>query len=146
MPAPKTPLLTADCVAFDPAGRLLLVRRANDPFRGAYALPGGFVDIGETVESACRRELKEETGLDAGPLTLIGVYSDPDRDPRGHTCSVAFLTLIDPATAPTAGDDAADAEWVADWRDVTLAFDHAQIVIDAALLKTQAANGAQNAP
>lgn len=132
MPAPETPLLTTDCVVFDAAGRLLLVRRKYEPFRGAYALPGGFVEIGETVEHACKRELKEETGLDAGPLTLVGVYSDPNRDPRGHTCSVAYLSRVDTSIAPIAGDDAAEAEWVADWRNAPLAFDHAQIAADAA--------------
>lgn len=136
MPAPQTPRLTTDCVVFDKAGRLLLIRRANEPFRGAYALPGGFVDVGETVEAACRRELKEETGVDAGALTLVGVYSDPKRDPRGHTCSVVYLTRVDTAE-PMAGDDAAAAEWVADWRNTSLAFDHAQIVTDAARLMAQ---------
>jgi 8-oxo-dGTP diphosphatase len=130
MPAPVTPALATDCIVFDQAGRLLLIRRKYPPFQGNYALPGGFVDIGETVEAACRRELREETGVEAGALRLIGVYSDPDRDPRGHTCSVAFLTRVSQSEA-TAGDDAAAAEWVADWRSVTLAFDHAQILRDA---------------
>jgi len=62
MPTPKTPLLAADCVVFDARGRVLLIRRGNPPFKGKYALPGGFVEIGETVEDACRRELMEETG------------------------------------------------------------------------------------
>src|SRR5690606_7419628 len=91
MAFPQTPALTTDCVVFDESGRVLLIRRKFPPFEGGFALPGGFVDVGETVEDACRRELKEETGLEAGDLTLIGVYSDPTRDPRGHTCSVAFI-------------------------------------------------------
>jgi 8-oxo-dGTP diphosphatase len=130
MAKPITPLLAVDCVAFDAKGRLLLIRRGNPPFQGQYALPGGFVDVGETVEDACRRELLEETGVKAGKLTLIGVYSDPKRDPRGHTVSPAFLTRLRSAT-PTAGDDAATAEWVEDWRSHKLAFDHAKIVRDA---------------
>ncbi len=130
MPAPQTPLLTTDCVVFDNDGRVLLIRRKNPPFKGRYALPGGFVDVGETVEAACRRELKEETGLIARRLALIGVYSKPDRDPRGHTCSVAFLTRIDDAEAK-AGDDAAAVKWVTDWRRLKLAFDHADILCDA---------------
>jgi 8-oxo-dGTP diphosphatase len=130
MPLPKTPALTTDCVVFDAQGRVLLIRRKNPPFKGQYALPGGFVDVGETATDACRRELKEETGIAAKALTLVGVYSDPNRDPRGHTCSVAFLARIDHAE-PKAGDDAAATEWVADWRSVTLAFDHAQILTDA---------------
>ena len=91
MAMPKTPALTTDCVLFDAGGRVLLIRRGHDPFKGAYALPGGFVDIGETVEEACRRELREEAGIEVGDLTLVGVYSDPRRDPRGHTSTVAFM-------------------------------------------------------
>lgn len=130
MPMPTTPALTTDCVVRDAAGRVLLIRRKYEPFKGGYALPGGFIEVGETVEDGCRRELMEETGVTAGPLQLIGVYSDPNRDPRGHTCSVAFLTRIDAAEA-AAGDDAEEAEWIDDWRAVDLAFDHAQILADA---------------
>lgn len=130
MPPPETPLLTVDCALFDDARRVLLVRRKNPPFKGQFALPGGFVDIGETVEAACRRELREETGVEAGDLALLGVYSDPARDPRGHTCSVVFTGRIS-AAAPSAGDDAAEAAWLADWRGEALAFDHAQILDDA---------------
>jgi 8-oxo-dGTP diphosphatase len=131
MGLPRTPALTVDCVIFDPEQRVLLIRRMNDPFKGAFALPGGFVDVGETVEGACRREVREETGIEVGDLALIGVYSDPGRDPRGHTVSTAFLAKLKAAAPPTAGDDAASAEWVADWRGLRLAFDHAQILEDA---------------
>jgi 8-oxo-dGTP diphosphatase len=130
MPVPKTPLLTTDCVAVDAKGRVLLVRRGHPPFKGKHALPGGFVEIGETVEDACRRELMEETGVKAGRLRLLGVYSDPKRDPRGHTCAVVFLTRVARAT-PKAGDDAAAAEWVEGWSKLDLAFDHASILRDA---------------
>ena len=130
MPFPATPALTTDCVVFDERGYVLLIRRGNEPFKGSYALPGGFVDVGERVEDSCRRELSEETGLHVGELRLVGVYSDPGRDPRGHTCSVAYLAQVGRADV-TAGDDAAAAEWVADWRRQKLAFDHAQIIADA---------------
>jgi 8-oxo-dGTP diphosphatase len=130
MPRPVTPPVTADCVAVDARGRVLLIRRGRPPFEGRYALPGGFVDVGETVEEACRRELLEETGIKAGRLTLVGIYSEPDRDPRGHTVTVAFLARIRSAV-PRAGDDAATAEWVEDWRRHDLAFDHKQILKDA---------------
>jgi 8-oxo-dGTP diphosphatase len=130
MPLPKTPALVSDCVLFDGKGRVLLVRRGNPPFKGRHALPGGFVDIGESVEDACRRELMEETGVKAGKLRLLGVYSDPRRDPRGHTCSVVFVGRVARAT-PTAGDDADGAEWIEDWRTLPLAFDHAAILADA---------------
>lgn len=131
---PATPALTTDCVVFDAAGRVVLIRRRNPPFAGAFALPGGFVAIGERVEDACRRELAEETGVEAGTLHLIGVYSDPQRDPRGHTVSIAYLTLVGGGD-PRAGDDAAHAQWVADWRRLPLAFDHARILEDAERLR-----------
>ncbi len=127
---PKTPLLTVDCVLFDAQGRVLLIRRRNPPFQHAYALPGGFVDVGETVEAACRRELQEETGMTAGKLTLLGVYSDPDRDPRGHTVSVVFWGETQ-GGAPQAASDAEAVTWVADWRHLPLAFEHARILADA---------------
>jgi 8-oxo-dGTP diphosphatase len=130
MPRPKTPALTADCVVVDARNRVLLVRRKYPPFKGRYALPGGFVEVGETVEDACRRELMEETGVKAGKLQLLGIYSDPSRDPRGHTCTVAFLTRVRSARV-NAGDDAAAAAWVEDWSNVDLAFDHALILADA---------------
>lgn len=127
---PKTPLLTVDCVVFDRAGRVLLIKRKHAPFKGRYALPGGFVERGETVEAAALRELKEETGLEGKIIRLIGVYSDPRRDPRAPTVSVAFL--VRPRTAKArAGDDAAAAAFVEEWRDLRLAFDHDTIVADA---------------
>ncbi len=130
MAKPKTPLLTADCVVFDCEGRLLLVRRKNPPFKGKYALPGGFVEIGETVEAAALRELREETGVDGKIIRLIGVYSNPKRDPRGHTVSVAFL-VRPKSTKVVGGDDAASAAFVTEWRTLKLAFDHNTIVADA---------------
>ena len=131
MALPKTPALTTDCVVFDAEARVLLIRRGHDPYAGCYALPGGFVEIGETVENACRREALEETGIKVDVLRLVGVYSDPARDPRGHTVSIAFATVLPRAIAPRSGSDAASAEWVEDWRKLRLAFDHAQILEDA---------------
>jgi 8-oxo-dGTP diphosphatase len=131
MGLPTTPALTVDCVIYDPQGRVLLIRRKNEPHRGAFALPGGFVEVGETVEAACRREAREETGLEVGDLVLVGVYSTPGRDPRGHTVSVAFIARLPEAVSPIAGDDAAEAEWVGDWRAHKLAFDHAEILENA---------------
>src|SRR5262245_40567907 len=106
MAIPKTPLLTTDCVIFDGDARVLLIRRKNEPFKGDYALPGGFIDIGETTEAACRREVREEVGLELGRLALVGVYSDPKRDPRGHAVSVVYMTRFADAPEPNAGDDA----------------------------------------
>jgi 8-oxo-dGTP diphosphatase len=128
--APHTPALTVDCVVFDGADRLLLIRRAKEPFTDRYALPGGFVDVGETVEAAALRELKEETGIDGCIEGLVGVYSDPARDPRAHNVSVAFLVEAVGGVL-RAGDDASAAAFVTNWRDVDYAFDHALIVADA---------------
>jgi 8-oxo-dGTP diphosphatase len=130
----KQPALTVDCVVFDDRGRLLLIRRKNPPFQGQYALPGGFVDYGETTEQAAARELAEETGLAATTLFLIGVYSDPARDPRGHTVSIAYLVTV-ASHAPRAGDDAAMAQFMANWRDEAVAFDHRKIIDDALALR-----------
>jgi 8-oxo-dGTP diphosphatase len=141
MPLPKTPALTTDCAIFDGNDRVLLIRRGNPPFEGAYALPGGFVEIGETVDEACRREVLEEVGIEVGELRLVGVYSDPARDPRGHTVSIAFLAVLLRASVPRAGSDAAAAEWVEDWRVLKLAFDHARILADAEALKEGKSKG-----
>jgi 8-oxo-dGTP diphosphatase len=127
---PRNPSLAVDCIVFDPAGRLLLIRRKNPPFQGQYALPGGYVDYGESTEHAAARELAEETGLTATSVTLVGVYSDPQRDPRGHVVSVAYLVET-AGHDPKAGDDAASAEFVAGWDGLDLAFDHGRIVADA---------------
>lgn len=126
----KTPLLTVDCVVADARQRVLLIKRAHAPFQGAWALPGGFVDVHESVEDACRRELLEETGVVVRKLALVGVYSQPGRDPRGPTCSVAFSARVATRRA-VGGDDAASAMWRADWRTLALAFDHRTIIVDA---------------
>jgi 8-oxo-dGTP diphosphatase len=127
---PRNPALAVDCVVFDPAGRLLLIRRKNPPFRGQYALPGGYVDYGESTEHAAARELAEETGLVATNVALVGVYSDPHRDPRGHVVSVAYRVETE-SHVPHAGDDAATAAFIPDWEELDLAFDHRRIVADA---------------
>lgn len=131
---PKQPALAADCVVFNSDGALLLIRRRNAPFKGRYALPGGFLEYGETTEEGARRELREETGIKAKGLRLVGVYSDPKRDPRGHTISVAYLTVAGANAKPMAGDDAAAAHFVSDWKKQKLAFDHDKIVRDALAL------------
>ena len=130
---PKTPALMTDCVVFDCDGRVLLVRRKNEPFAGHYALPGGFVNIGETIEAACCREVQEETGIavDQGDLALVGVYSNPGRDPRGHTVSVAYTVKLQKAQELHAGSDALSAEWKTDWEEETLGFEHVAILADA---------------
>ena len=130
MALPRTPALATDCVIFDPVGRVLLIRRKHPPCVGNHALPGGFVKVGETVEDACRREVREEAGIELNELTLVGVYSDLNRDPRGHIVSIAYGARLPCDTLPSAGSDATSAEWV-DTRQITLGFDHARILADA---------------
>lgn len=130
MAKPETPLLTVDCVVVDARGRLLLIRRGRPPFQGQWALPGGFVGLDETVEDACRREVREETGVIVDQIELVGIYSQPGRDPRGPTCSIAFKASVIEGT-PHGGDDAEAAQWMADWRQRNLAFDHSEMIADA---------------
>ncbi len=128
----KTPLLTVDCVIFL-SKSVLLIERKNPPFQGGLALPGGFVDIGETVESACLRELYEETNLklEYRDITLVGIYSKPDRDPREHAVSVAYYATINNTDNLIAGDDALSVRFIDNWNREHLAFDHKTIVNDA---------------
>jgi 8-oxo-dGTP diphosphatase len=115
---------------------VLAVRREAEPFKGRWALPGGFVQPDEALEQAARRELREETGLDAARIHLeqLATYGDPDRDPRQRVVSVAYLALAPGLPAPTAGSDAAIAAWVEVDQllrsRANLAFDHAQILRD----------------
>jgi len=124
----KTPLLAADAVILFQDG-IVLIRRNNPPYQGCYALPGGFVEIGETVEEAAIREAREETGLDINLLGLVGVYSDPARDPRGHVVSVAFLARA--SGRLQSGSDARSAQVFPREELPRLAFDHEQIISDA---------------
>lgn len=108
-------------------GKLLTVIRGHPPFEGMHALPGGMVELGETTGSAMVREMAEETGLQVAVEWIVGVYSDPSRDPRGHTVSVAYA-LRRTGGALAAGSDAADLDLV-DPRDLpAMGFDHARIV------------------
>ncbi len=89
----KNPIPTVD-VIIQMASRILLVKRKNEPFREYLAIPGGFVNEGETVEDAAKREVNEETSLDIELIDILGVYSDPKRDPRGHNMSTVFIGKI----------------------------------------------------
>ena len=130
----KTPLLTVDCVVFY-SKSVLLIKRKNPPFKNHLALPGGFVDIGETVEAACLRELNEETNLKlkSSDLKLLGVYSKPNRDPRRDTVSIAYYTRILKKKNIKPGDDAALIKFLDNWNEKKLAFDHQSIINDAYL-------------
>ncbi|HUI40030.1 MAG TPA: NUDIX hydrolase [Methanothrix sp.] len=128
----KTPLLAVDAVIFFRSG-IVLIRRDNQPYQGCYALPGGFVEVGETVEDAAHREAREETGLEIGILALVGVYSDPGRDPRGHVVSIAFLAKG--RGSLQSGSDARSVEIFRPGSLPPLAFDHDRIIRDALRLQ-----------
>lgn len=118
--------LTVDCI-ININGKIVLIKRKNPPF--GWALPGGFVDEGETVEDAVRREMKEETSLNLKNLRQFHVYSDPLRDPRGHTVSVVFTA--DGAGEPKANDDAKEIGlYTLDTLPDDIAFDHRKILSD----------------
>jgi len=110
-------------------GKILLVLRKSKPFKGKWALPGGGVEEGERVEQALVREVEEETSLIVKPIEILGVYSDPERDPRGHVISTVFIAEVVTGNLE-AGGDAAEVQWFEpkeiDWRN--LAFDHAKIL------------------
>ncbi|MBG0790427.1 MAG: NUDIX hydrolase [Desulfovibrionaceae bacterium] len=127
----RNPTPTVDVVIVMPHGDgegVVLVRRANPPL--GWALPGGFVDYGETCERAAVREMKEETGLDVTLTGLLGVYSDPDRDPRQHTMSVVYTGVPKDPNALKAGDDAAEVRVFPMGRWPEPVFDHAVILSD----------------
>jgi len=129
------PSVTTDIVllaAQEDGLSVLLIRRKGEPFAGQWALPGGFLDEGETLQACAARELEEETGVVAPDLTLVGAYGDPGRDPRGWTVSIAFRAQVAAAdVAPVAGDDAAEVGWFMIDALPGLAFDHGRIVAEA---------------
>ncbi len=126
----RNPFPTVDIVLYRPGHGVLLIKRRNPPH--GWALPGGFIDYGESAEQAAVREAREETGLDVVLTGLLGVYSDPRRDPRFHTLSVVFLAEAAPDAAPVAGDDAGEARFFSLDALPDMAFDHRNIVDDFA--------------
>ena len=140
MPKPITPLITVDAVILlNNKKDLILIRRKNPPFQGELALPGGFVDVGETVEKACIREAKEETNINIKIIKLIGVFSDPKRDPRGHNVTIAFLCKpLTDKEKPIAKDDAAALEIIplSKIQSLKLAFDHKEIIESSGILNS----------
>ncbi|MBU0762164.1 MAG: NUDIX hydrolase [Candidatus Altiarchaeota archaeon] len=124
----RSPKVTTDAVIVKDE-RVVLVKRLNPPYQDMWALPGGFVDYGEKVEDACVREAREETSLDVKIKKLVGVYSDPGRDPRGHTVGVAYLCEVVGGKLE-GGDDAKEAQWFPLNKLPKLAFDHVEIIND----------------
>jgi 8-oxo-dGTP diphosphatase len=126
------PAVTVDMCVFTMRAddlAVLLIKRKAQPFKGLWALPGGFVDKNESLEKAAARELTEETGLAGVAMEQLAAFGDPGRDPRGHTVSVGFYAFVHAEAAPVrAGDDAADAGWHTLRALPRLAFDHAKIV------------------
>lgn len=131
--------MTTDIFIFDEDFNFILIKRRNDPYKDCWALPGGFVEYGESVETAAVREAKEETTIDVELKDLVNVYSEPDRDPRGHTITIAFTAKGD-FSQRKADDDACDiAIFSADkLGEINLAFDHEKIIEDC--LKTAKRN------
>ncbi|HLN27996.1 MAG TPA: NUDIX hydrolase [Gemmataceae bacterium] len=128
------PAVTVDIVIVTraPRPRVLLVRRKHDPFAGMWAVPGGFVEMDESLEDAAHRELKEETGIKAGRLRQLHTFGAPGRDPRGRTISVVYMAQLDARKLkPQADDDAAEVGWFSLSKPPTLAFDHAEILAAA---------------
>jgi len=130
MPVPETPKITVDIIIelVDQPGRpILLIERKHPPY--GWALPGGFVDVGETLEQAAVREAAEEISLNVTLKTLLGCYSGADRDPRGHTVSAVYIA--ETTGTPEAADDAANVQaFTLDELPASLAFDHDLILTD----------------
>ena len=137
------PAVTADCIVItrEAEPKVLLIQRGDEPFKGCWAFPGGFMNMDETTEQCAIRELEEETGQKVSEVHQIGAYSKVDRDPRGRTVTVAYLAIVDAPMAVSGQDDAAKAQWfpLTAFLDKPsgkaerpeLAFDHEEIMKDA---------------
>ena len=128
----RNPTPTVDAIIHNDKNQILLIKRGNDPFKDHLSLPGGFVNYGERVEDALKREVKEESSLNVEPLEILGVYSEPTRDPRGHIMSVVFICLTVDDLSGKAGDDAKEMHWInlSEFEKLDLAFDHKKILQD----------------
>jgi 8-oxo-dGTP diphosphatase len=122
-------IVASDIIIQFEDGSIVLVKRKNDPYKNMWALPGGIMDDNETIEQTAVREAKEETGIDIRIEKLIGVYSAPGRDPRGRSVSVLFFATASGGEMK-AGDDAGEIIRVKEFRSLTLAFDHQQMLQD----------------
>ena len=127
------PAVTADCIVItkEAEPKVLLIERGDEPFKGCWAFPGGFMNMDENTEQCAIRELEEETGQKVSEVHQIGAYSKVDRDPRGRTVTVAYLAIVDAPMAVSGQDDAAKAQWFPLTALPELAFDHEEIMKDA---------------
>ncbi len=132
MPKFRNPAPTTDVIIYDEKLGIVLIERMNEPF--GFALPGGFIDYGECAEHAAIREMREETSLEIELCGLLGVYSNPQRDARFHTMSIAFVATAKDISALSAGDDAKHAAFFKLNSLPPLAFDHAKIIHDFTLV------------
>lgn len=124
------PAVTADSIVFCNGSdglSVLLIERANEPFKGCWAFPGGFMDMEENAEDCAKRELKEETGLEIRNMSQLGAFTDVNRDPRGRTVSIAYYAVIEKSEVK-GSDDAAQARWFPIDLMPSLAFDHEEIL------------------
>lgn len=128
----QRPMLTVDAIILNKVNQefeILLIKRKNNPFEGHWALPGGFIEMNETLDEAVKRELEEETGLTNLNLIQFRTYGELNRDPRGRTISVVYYALLNNnIQIVKAGDDAAEAEWYPLKNLPELAFDHKKII------------------
>ena len=127
------PAVTADCIVItkEAEPKVLLIERGDEPFKGCWAFPGGFMNMDENTEQCAIRELEEETGQKVSEVHQIGAYSKVDRDPRGRTITVAYLAVVDSPCEVIGLDDAAKAQWFPLDALPKLAFDHDEIMRDA---------------
>lgn len=126
-PYPR-PAVTVDAILVSPKNSVLLIERGRDPFKGKWAFPGGFIEMDEELETACQRELEEETGLKVGELKQFRAFGGVNRDPRHRTISVLFYAFTEDELVAKAGDDAAKAQWFLLNHLPELAFDHLKIL------------------
>ena len=132
------PAVTADCIVMTRDNQVLLIQRKNEPCQGQWAFPGGFMNIDETAEAAAVRELQEETGITLSETDIfqVGAYTAVDRDPRERVITIAYLAEIDAPIPVKGSDDAARAQWFPLDALPPLAFDHAEILLDAKLIRS----------
>ena len=132
------PPVPAACIVMTRDNQVLLIQRKNEPCQGQWAFPGGFMNIDETAEAAAVRELQEETGITLSETDIfqVGAYTAVDRDPRERVITIAYLAEIDAPVPVKGSDDAARAQWFPLDALPPLAFDHAEILLDARLIRS----------